>query len=123
MNELYSPPTGASETSLARIQLSLRETAYALGAGDGFKWDKSFYQCGNRLAHAHLLQINRVPTKLVFVYFIGDSTVSGPSTRAEWETAIQTIHNTLGLGHHPPFVVDAFVNVHQFPRPLERIRR
>ena len=41
------------------------------------------------------------PTKLVFVYFIGDTDVKGPSSRDEWETEIQTVHSVLGLTASP----------------------
>ncbi len=31
------------------------------------------------------------------IYFIGDETVSGPSTQQEWELAIQKMYNALGI--------------------------
>jgi hypothetical protein len=54
LNELYSPATGASESSLMQIQSSLGETASGLGVRPGFDWSKQFYQYGNRLARAYL---------------------------------------------------------------------
>jgi hypothetical protein len=112
LNELYSPASAASEPSLAIIQQALAETAQALGVAAGYDWSKQFYQYGNRLAHAHLLdQINCVPTKLVFVYFVGDPDVRGPSDKRAWELAIHTVHRALGLQSQLTFVKDIFIDV------------
>jgi hypothetical protein len=114
LNDLFSPPTAASESSLARIQLSLRETAFGLGVLDGFDWSKQFYQYTNRLAHAYLLDvINAIPTRLAFVHFVGDADVDGPPTRAEWETAITAVHDAIGLPEVPRFVMDIFIDVRE----------
>jgi hypothetical protein len=114
LNELLSPPSAASESSLARIQLALRETASALGVPEGFDWSKQFYQYANRLAYAYFLHVvNGIPAKLAFVYFIGDVAVGGPSTRAAWERAIDAVHRALGLTTIPPFVVDVFIDVRE----------
>jgi hypothetical protein len=114
INELFSPATGACETSLAAIQRSLRNTASALGVGEGFDWSKQFYQYGNRLAHAHFLQMNGVPVVMAFVYFVGDADVKGPQSRDDWQQAIKTVHQALGLVHAPPFVRDVFIDVRPF---------
>jgi hypothetical protein len=114
LNELYSPVTVASESSLARIQQSLREAAFGLGVPNGFDWSKQFYQYTNRLAHAYLLDvINGNPTRLAFVHFIGDADVDGPPTRIEWETAIAVVHDAIGLSEVPRFVVDIFIDVRE----------
>jgi hypothetical protein len=74
LNELYSPATGASESSLALVRASLAEAAASMNVPAGFDWSKQFYQYANRIAHAYLLDhVNGVPVKLVFVYFIGDT--------------------------------------------------
>lgn len=116
LNELYSPASGASEASLAQIQLALREAAAALGVPEGYDWSKQFYQYANRLAHAFFLNtVNNIPARLAFVYFIGDADVKGPLTRQEWESAIDVLHHALGLSTVPPFVVDVFIDVNQLP--------
>lgn len=51
LNELYSPATNASESSLAQIQASLAETAQGLGVPAGYDCSRQFYQYANRLAH------------------------------------------------------------------------
>jgi hypothetical protein len=113
LNELYSPATGASsESSVALIQASLSETMRGLGVLDGFDWSKQFYQYANRIAHAYLLnELNGVPAKLAFVYFVGDKDMKGPTVRHEWETAVQTVHVALGLNTRPPFIRDVFIDV------------
>lgn len=112
LNELYSPATGASESSLALIQASLAETARSLGVPNGYDWSKQFYQYANRLAHAYFLaQVNDIPTKLVFLYFIGDPDMKGPSLQDNWEAAIKAVHTTIGLTTPPAFVQDVFVDV------------
>jgi hypothetical protein len=116
LNDLYSPATAASESSLTQIQQSLRETAFGLGVPDGFDWSKQFYQYTNRLAHAYLLDvINGIPTRLAFVHFIGDADVGGPPTRIEWETAITAVRHAIGLPEVPRFVVDVFIDVREGP--------
>jgi hypothetical protein len=47
----------------------------------------------------------------VFIYIIGDSDVKGPMARGAWDAAISTVHTALGLGSHPPFVSDVFIDV------------
>jgi hypothetical protein len=114
LNELFSPASTASESSLARIQLSLREAADGLGALAGSDWSKQFYQYGNRLAHAYWLErLNGIPTRLVFLYLMGDVDVQGPSHREEWDTAVQTVHRALGLADVPSFVTDAFIDIRE----------
>jgi hypothetical protein len=80
----------------------------AFGVPAGFDWSKQFYQYANRLAHAYWQEkLNGISTRLVFLYQIGAADVDGPSTRAEWESAVHTVHQTLGLTTMPAFVVDA----------------
>ena len=112
LNELYSPASAASESSLELIRASLDEAARALNVPAGFDWSRQFYQYANRLAHGYFLnEANGVPARLAFVYFIGDAEMNGPSTRAEWDTAIHTVHAALGLKRVPPFVQDVFIDV------------
>jgi len=113
INELFSPATGAiAESSIALIQSSLREVQQALGVVDGFDWSKQFYQYALRLAWEYWLDgLNASPTKLVFVYFVGDADVSGPATAAEWRPGIEAVHSALGLTVSRPFVTDVFIDV------------
>jgi hypothetical protein len=114
VNELYSPATGASASSLPLIRTSLAQTAAAIGVPSGYDWSKQFYQYANRLAHGHFLNANRIAAKMVFLYFTGDADVHGPASHEEWETAIEAVHWALGLNTRPDFVVDAFIDVRPY---------
>jgi hypothetical protein len=111
-NELYWPASGTSEAGLARIQASLAEAAVSMNVPAGFDWSRQFYDYANRLAHAYLLeQVNGVAVQLVFVYFIGDTDMKGPTARSAWDMAIEMVQTALGLKSPPPFVRDVFIDV------------
>ena len=94
------------------IEASLSETAQGLGAPGGHAWWTRFYQYANRLAHGYLLdQLNGIPTRLVFLYLVGDADVSGPTSRAAWRTKIDMVHRELELPTLPDFVTDVFIDV------------
>jgi hypothetical protein len=111
--ELLSPPTQASDASAETIRRALSEAAAALGASPGTDWSQRFYQHANRLAHAWFLaQVNGVPVRLVFVHFVGDPDMDGPSSRREWEAALVVLHEALGLrGRMPRYVTEIFIDV------------
>jgi hypothetical protein len=113
--EMASPPSQASAASLAKIRAALQETQAYLEISGDRDWAGAFYQYANRLAHLYLLRtLNRLPAWLVFVHFIGDSEMKGPNSRDEWETAIDGMHEALGIGatHKlKPHVIDVFLDV------------
>lgn len=79
IQEIFSPPSQASPKSLKCIFKSLDETSSALRAQPGLDWSRRFYQYANRLAHAFLLkELKDVPTRLLFIYFTGDTEMNGP---------------------------------------------
>jgi hypothetical protein len=99
--ELITPPTAASEPARGKISSALKETADHLGIKPTCDWSRTFYQYANRLAHLYLLnELNQSKAWLVFVYFVGDSEVSGPSSEAEWKTALQVMEGALGVRRH-----------------------
>lgn len=103
----------ASPDSLTRIRKALAATSSALHAKPGLDWAVRFYQYTNGLAHAHLLhKLNGVHTRLVFVYFIGDPDLNGPTSRREWEAAIKILHEALGITRRvPSYVTDVFIDI------------
>jgi len=111
--EIMSSGSKASHDSLAKIRKAFAATESALRAKPGLDWAERFYQYATRLAHAHLLhKLNRVPTRLAFVYFIGDPDLDGPTTRREWEAAITVLHEALGIsGRVPGYVTDVFIDI------------
>jgi hypothetical protein len=113
VSEILSSGSQASPVSLAKIRKALTATASDLHAKPGLDWTLRFYQYTNRLAHAYLLhKLNRVPTRLVFVYFIGDPDLDGPTSKRKWVAAINVLHEALGIrGRVPSYVVDVFIDI------------
>ena len=69
--------------------------------------------------------LNKVDAALVFVYFVGDTTVSGtePVSREGWGTAIDLATHHLGIRSHIPWIrdnaADVFIDVDDLaPRRL-----
>jgi hypothetical protein len=118
--EAVSPPSRASGQSLKKIRSSLDETKHYLLGNRDADWAGIFYQVANRLAHLYLLRIlNKVPSHLVFVYFVGDQGMNGPKTVEEWKGAIRTIETFLGVEHTKlsPFVHHVYYNIDLLPTP------
>ena len=116
--ELDTSPNGASDKSLQKIMKAFDETKDFLKVSSKADWSECFYQYANRLAHLYFLrECNKVDATLVFVYFVGDTTVTGrdPVTREGWQTAIEVAHHHLDLPAHTPWirenVVDVFIDV------------
>ena len=116
--EFDSSPTGASAGSLRKIREALDETRRFLRVGADTDWAKCFYQYANRLAHLYFLrELNKVDAVLVFVYFVGDTTVprQDPVTREGWESAIGLAAHHLGISTNSPWirenVADVFIDV------------
>jgi hypothetical protein len=113
VSEMASTCAAASPASIAKIRAALDETKAVLGVDSERDWCEGFYQYANRLAHAHLMNdLNSVPTHLLFLNFVGDLDMNGPATQAEWESAINSAHEALGVqGKLPAYVREAFVSV------------
>jgi hypothetical protein len=115
ISELISTLHAKDKNSVERIQKSLGETKRYLNSKTEFDWSKCFYQYTNRLTHLYLLRKNELPAYLVFVYFINDSEMKGPTTVCEWEGAIRLLHTCLGIGRHKlrKFITEVFIDVNQ----------
>lgn len=105
----------ASPASMHKIRESLDETKRFLNSSSAADWTVGFYQYVNRLAHLYLLRQNDLQAYLVFVYFLNDVEMSGPSTVKEWQAALDLLHAYLGLGRHKlqKYIVDVFFDVSQ----------
>lgn len=110
--ELFSE-CRASLRSRAQIERAFDEVWRGWGISGGESWFAPYYQYANRLAHAYLLnELNSCPAFLVFLSFIGAPGMNGPETRQQWEEAIRSVHDALGVTDRlPPYVLDAFVDV------------
>jgi len=97
--EIVSSPCGAGTVSRSQIIDSFSELKEYLGINDTVDWTGKFYQYTNRLAHLYYLRVrNGINAYLLFIYFINDKTVNGPTSIEKWEGAIETMENYLGLG-------------------------
>lgn len=95
--EAESPGTQAQGASLERIEAALGAAAAAFGAPAGSVWHKKYYQYANRLAHLHFLRSRGADTRLLFVDFVGDAEMGGPSTPDGWHAATREIETALGV--------------------------
>jgi hypothetical protein len=112
--EAASPPSRASAASLQLITGSLSEARRWYASKATAAWDGLFYQYANRLAHHYFLRkVNGVAAVLVFLYFLNDRDMDGPTTEAEWRGASRLIRAALGLpAHLDEFGVhDAYLDV------------
>lgn len=96
--EMQSPATRASKPSRNLIQESLIETKSFLGVQSETDWAGMYYQYTNRIAHLYLLrELNNIPVYLVFLCFINDKEMKGPTTIEEWQASIHKLETHLGL--------------------------
>ena len=116
--EFDSSPTDASEESRRKIRKAFDETRAFLSVHSKTDWSECFYQYANRLAHLYYLrELNKVDAFLVFVYFVGDTTVCGvnPVSHEGWQAAIDLANHHLGIRAHSPWmrdnVADVFIDV------------
>ena len=116
--EFNSSPSEASGESLHRIRRALDETRCFFKVRSKTDWTKCFYQYANRLAHLYFLKkLNGIKVALVFVYFVGDTTVPGrdPVSREGWQTAIELARDHLGIRARRKWrrknVADVFIDV------------
>lgn len=85
------------------------------GARSTADWSNGNYQYANRLAHLQFLRERGVDAHLVFVYFMNDREVGGPSTKAEWAHVLDECHTSLGLPgqRSVPGLHSVFIDVSQ----------
>jgi len=98
VKESESPPSQASPASLERIKAALSEARSFYAQGASADWHLVYYQYANRLAHHYLLKhVNGKDSRLVFLYFLNDVEMKGPSSIREWEEVTARVHDALGL--------------------------
>jgi hypothetical protein len=116
IGELRSTLRAEATNSLRKICQSLTQTQGFLGVESLLDWGTPFYQYTNRLAHLYFLrELNKLPAYLVFVYFVNDRDMHGPSTREEWQGALQLMKSLLGLSRHKlsKYMADIFIDVNE----------
>jgi hypothetical protein len=99
--------TKAAETGgRPMIRAAFEDTLKALGCADADAsvraevWLSGWYQHANRLATLWFLTKHKIPARLIFLYFCGDSQPGGksrPPGPTEWQPTLKKIYNSLGL--------------------------
>lgn len=97
IDEMLSGGTQAGTDSRRLIEQTLAETARALKAKPVVSWTGSFYQTANRIVHLKFLTDHGVAARLIFVCFVGDSDMNGPTSAEEWRGALHVARLMLGL--------------------------
>ncbi len=113
VSEIISSSQAKSAKSKSLINNSLDETRKYLQLNPNIDLSKGFYQYSNRLAQLYLLRkLNNIPAYLVFVYFINDNTHI-PTSREEWNGALQLMHSLLGTHKHKlsKYVFEVFIDI------------
>ena len=115
IGEICSPGTQASPESRRLIEKSLSDAAQAMNSKNPDLWPRLFYQYANRLAHLWWLRTQcSADAWLVFVYFLDDTNMNGPTNIAEWEASLALVRHVLGIERRHPlskYVIDIFVSV------------
>ena len=114
--EIVSSQTNAKKESKTLIRKSLNETKRFMGVTDTVDWSGKFYQYTNRLSHLYYLREKRKKEVfLINIYFIGDTTVSGPKSRLEWESALKVLKTYLGISKNKmaKFMTELFIDVNE----------
>ncbi len=114
IQEMFSAGTRSSKRSLQRIKSAFDQAIMAFSAKPAIEWTGPFYQMANRLAHLHFFTEHGVPARLVFVCFVADVDMGGPSSADEWRGALGVARRMLGLSKCPKRVIDIFPHVDEF---------
>lgn len=96
--ETVSPATRATPKSRELIERSLNEARAHFAPHSQADWSGNFYQYANRLAHHYLFRtVNGLRSHMVFLYLLNATEMSGPTSKADWRQALQTLHSQLDL--------------------------
>jgi len=104
LEELSSDCGAKSARSVATIKRAFDETKRALGVPEDRDWLRGYYQFCNRVAVLHFLNKHFIPTRLLYIYFVGDegdASRTCPQNEGEWKDALraQEAHVGLPRGH------------------------
>lgn len=95
--EFFSPASQAKGASLEKIQNAFCEMQTAEKITTTCDWSQHYYQYANRLAHLWWLRRNGVNAHLLFVSFLNDEDMSGPTHPEAWEAAFDSANYVLGV--------------------------
>lgn len=113
--EIQSPASQAGSVSKKLIEKSFKEVKSFLGVESEVDWSGLYYQYANRIAHLYLLrELNKIPAYLVFLCFLNDKEMNGPTKESEWLLAVHALESHLGIPTRhrlSDFVLHVFVDV------------
>jgi hypothetical protein len=104
LGELRADCKAVSPHSKYIIQSAFAETKQALGVPKDRDWMHEYYQFCNRVAALHFLNEHNVPSRLLWVYFVGDQGDGVrvcPADREGWQESLRAQDEHVGLpkGH------------------------
>jgi hypothetical protein len=106
--EIYGGGCGASPDTKPTILAALDATKAWLGVPSEVEWAGRLYQSANRYASLYFLrEIAGVQAFLVNVNFIDDPRT--PTMRDEWDAAIGSVNQELGLVREVPYTATVFL--------------
>lgn len=97
LREFFTPATQAGPQSLDRINAAFHAVQADLGIQSATPWTKVYFQYANRLAFLWWLRQQGVDAKLVFVSFLNDDDIGGPTSAETWHAAFAGADYALGL--------------------------
>lgn len=86
-----------NDRSLPQVSAALESAKAAFGVSANADWLNGYYQYANRLAHLYFLEQHSIRATLVFLYFLGDNEMKGPTTADAWRDALAPVYRHLGL--------------------------
>jgi hypothetical protein len=95
--EFFSSPTQAGPASKAKVEEAFSLVQTDLNIRSLADWTGAFYQYANRIAFLWWLRKNNIAAELVFVSFLNDSEMRGPSHAETWEAVFASADYVLGL--------------------------
>lgn len=110
--ELISDCHASATHSREMIAAAMLRTQQWLGVRPRIDWLTGFYQYANRLAHLYFMrEIAKEDAHMVFLYILNDPTHI-PTSRVEWQGALELQKLLLGLGGRPyrDYVVSIFLD-------------
>ena len=111
VKEVEGPGCGARGKSRDTIIKSFTEAQKAMDIAPNNRWLGKYYQYANRLAHLYFLLITqKIPSWLVFLYFVGDTEQSGPIKQEGWKEVLEEVKKDLALPQNH-ILSDRIINV------------
>ena len=97
VREFFSPATQASSTSRQKILRAFCQAAPDFGSDTPERWANLYFQYANRLAHLWFFHHHGIQAHLLFVSFLDDADMNGPSLSETWHASFTAADYALGI--------------------------